>query len=162
MPLRTLLFVIAIALIGAFAVLNWSAFSATTVVSLGFASVQAPLGLIMLGIVIVMTILFLFFIAYLQTSVLLEARRHAKELHTHRELADQAEASRFTELRQFLTEELVSLNQNTVQSQAVIIGKISDVEQQVIHTAKTTENSIVAYVAELDDRLSRGSTAIKP
>jgi hypothetical protein len=29
-----------------------------------------------------MTILFLFFIAYLQTSVLIEARRHAKELHT--------------------------------------------------------------------------------
>ena len=162
MPLRTLLFVIVIAVIGAFAVLNWSAFAANTVISLGFTSLVAPLGLIMLGIVVVMTILFLFFIAYFQTSVLLEARRHAKELHEHRALADQAEASRFTELRSFLTEELAALNQNYVQSQAVIIGKINEVEQQVLHTAKTTENSIVAYVAELDDRLSRGGSSVKP
>ncbi|MCB1660664.1 MAG: hypothetical protein KDI39_20790, partial [Pseudomonadales bacterium] len=79
MPLRTLLFVIIVALIATFTALNWSAFAANTVISLGFASVQAPLGLIMLGIVVVMTVLFLFFIAYFQTSVLLEARRHAKE-----------------------------------------------------------------------------------
>ena len=126
MPLRTLLFVIVIAVIGAFAVLNWSAFAANTVISLGFTSLQAPLGLIMLGIVVVMTILFLFFIAYFQPSV------------------------------------LAALNQNYVQSQAVIIGKINEVEQQVLHTAKTTENSIVAYVAELDDRLNRGDSSVKP
>ncbi|MBL0230713.1 MAG: hypothetical protein IPP76_07915 [Moraxellaceae bacterium] len=46
MPLRTLLFVIVIAVIGAFAVLNWSAFAANTVISLGFTSLEAPLGLI--------------------------------------------------------------------------------------------------------------------
>ncbi|MCP5174201.1 MAG: LapA family protein [Moraxellaceae bacterium] len=162
MPLRTLLFVIIVALIATFTALNWSAFAANTVISLGFASVQAPLGLIMLGIVVVMTVLFLFFIAYFQTSVLLEARRHAKELHEHRALADQAEASRFTELRQFLSEELAAMNQHTIQSQAVILGKISELEQQVLHTAKTTENSIVAYVAELDERVSRSNHTVQP
>jgi hypothetical protein len=42
MPLRTLLFVIVIAVIGAFAVLNWSAFAANTVISLGFYLVTSP------------------------------------------------------------------------------------------------------------------------
>ena len=38
------------------------------------------------------------YVLSLQGSVLLETRRHTKELQAQRELADKAEASRFTEL----------------------------------------------------------------
>jgi len=102
MPLRTVLLLIVLAAIALFAALNWSAFLAPTTLSLGFAQVQAPLGLIMLGLIALLTALFLGYLVYLQTTVLLESRRHAKELQAQRELADQAEASRFTELRAYL------------------------------------------------------------
>ena len=106
MPLRTVLLLVVLAAIALFAALNWSAFLAPTTLTLGFAEVQAPLGLIMLGLVAVLTALFLAYLVYLQTTVLLESRRHAKELQAQRELADQAEASRFTELRGYLDSRL--------------------------------------------------------
>ena len=94
MKIRTLFLLIVVVVIIVFAALNWSAFMAPTTLSLGFATVQAPLGLIMLGLLVFLTGLFLVFVVYLQTSSLLETRRHARELQANRELADQAEASR--------------------------------------------------------------------
>jgi hypothetical protein len=99
MPLRTVVLLAVLALIALFAALNWTAFVVPTTLSFGVARVQAPLGLIMLGLIVILTVLFLLYLAYLQTTVILEWRRHAKELQAQRELADQAEASRFTELR---------------------------------------------------------------
>ena len=102
---RTLFLILVLLTIGAFAVLNWAAFTAPTTLALGFADVQAPLGLVMMAVVVLLTAIFLLYILYIQTTVLLDARRSAKEVRTHRELADKAEASRFTELRSFLDSE---------------------------------------------------------
>jgi uncharacterized integral membrane protein len=126
MPLRTVVLLIVFAAVVLFAALNWGAFLAPTTLSLGVAQVQAPLGLIMLGMVAVLGALFLAYVAYLQSSVLLETRRHAKELQAQRELADQAEASRFTELRTYLETRLTEM-----------------------------ENSLGAQIAEMRDRLDR-------
>jgi uncharacterized integral membrane protein len=109
MPLRTVVLLVVLALIALFAALNWTAFVAPTTLSFGVAQVQAPLGLIMLGLLAVLTTLFLLYVVYLQTSVIFEWRRHAKELQTQRELADQAEASRFTELRTHVDTRLTEL-----------------------------------------------------
>ena len=109
MPLRTVALLIILAAIALFALLNWSAFLAPTTLSLGFGQVQAPLGLIMLALIAILTALFLGYLVYLQSTVLFEARRHARELQAQRELADQAEASRFTELRQHLDTRLTEI-----------------------------------------------------
>jgi predicted deacetylase len=106
MPLRTVLLLILLIAVALFAALNWSAFLQPTILSLGVTQVQAPLGLIMLGLIAFITALFLAYLVYLQTTVLMESRRHAKELQVQRELADQAEASRFTELRTHLDSRL--------------------------------------------------------
>src|SRR5574337_747248 len=102
MNLRTLLIALTLAALAVFALLNWAAFTAPTALTLGFADVQAPLGLIMLVATGLVSALFLVYIVLQQAGVILEARRYAKELKAHRELADTAEASRFTELRSFL------------------------------------------------------------
>jgi hypothetical protein len=109
MPLRTVVLLIVFAAVVLFAALNWGAFLTPTTLSLGVAQVQAPLGLIMLGLVALLAALFLAYVVYLQSSVLLETRRHARELQSQRELADQAEASRFTELRTYLETRLTEL-----------------------------------------------------
>jgi hypothetical protein len=126
MPLRTVVLLIVLAAVALFAALNWSAILAPTTLSLGVAEVQAPLGLIMLVLIAVLAALFLAYVAYLQSTVLLEARRHARELQAQRELADQAEVSRFTELRSYLDSRL---------------GEI--------------ENSLSAQIGEMRERLDR-------
>lgn len=126
MQLRNVFLLIALAIVVIFAALNWSAIMAPTTLSVGIAQVQAPLGLVMLGIVAVLTTLFLLYVVYLQTTVLMETRRHARELQSQRELADQAEASRFTELRAFLETRLAEM-----------------------------ENSLSATIGEMRDRMDR-------
>ena len=108
-----------------FMFLNWTTIMAPTTLDLGVSEANAPLGLVMLGMIALLTTLFLIFIVYLQTSVLMEARRHAKELQTNRELADKAEASRFTELRQFMDAEIQKQAVIQAESKAALLTKIS-------------------------------------
>ena len=109
MKLRTIFLLLILGAIAAFSALNWSAFLAPTTLSLGLADVQAPLGVVMLGVVAFITAFFLIFVVYMQASALFDSRRNAQELQLNRELADKAEASRFTELRSFLEVELQKL-----------------------------------------------------
>ena len=109
MPLRTVVLIVVLGLVALFAALNWSAFVAPTTLSFGVAEVQAPLGLILLGLLVLLTAVFLIYLVYLQTTVILEWRRHQKALEAQRELADQAEVSRFTELRAHLDTRLTEI-----------------------------------------------------
>ena len=99
MTLRTLLFLVVFGALAAFVLVNWQVLNTPTTLSLAFTEVQAPLGLVMLAFIVLVTVLLLGYIVYLQMSGLLESRRHGKEMQAQRELADQAESSRFTELR---------------------------------------------------------------
>jgi len=102
MRVRTLVVVVLLLLVALFAGLNWGAFTAPTELWLGVATVRAPLGLILLAMIACLATVFLGYVVFLQTSFLMEARRNARELQAQRELADQAEVSRFTELRTHL------------------------------------------------------------
>lgn len=123
MKLSTLLLLLILTAIAAFTALNWHVFITPTELSLGFTTAQIPLGLVMLGLLAFLTSLFLGFVVYLQTSALLETRRHSRELQASRELADQAEASRFNELRNFLEVELLKLTNLHAESKSEGITK---------------------------------------
>lgn len=99
MRLRSLFLILLLTLIGAFVALNWNVFWINSTVSLGVTTVQAPFGALMLGLLLFVVAYFLVYVLYLQSTVMWDARRNAKELQANRELADKAEASRFTELR---------------------------------------------------------------
>ncbi|GAP38306.1 hypothetical protein ISF6_4764 [Piscinibacter sakaiensis] len=120
-------------LTGVFALLNWTAFATPMPLSLGVTTVEAPLGLIMLGLVVVLSVAFVAWALALQAQALMDTRRMTRELQTQRELADKAEASRFTELRAHLDQALAEQRRH--------------VEQQA--------NGLAAAVAELEDRLDR-------
>ena len=134
---RALAFFLVLVLVGLFALLNWDAFSALSPLKLGLTTVQAPLGLIMLGLVAFLCVLFTVWVVTMQASSLMEARRQTRELQAQRDLADRAEASRFTELR---TELMARLDR--MQSDARIA-----IEQ--------SSNALAAQVGELEDRLVR-------
>lgn len=153
MKVRALVLLGVLGLFLVFMILNWTTIMAPTTLNLGVSEVIAPLGLVMLGMIALLTALFLVFIVYLQTSVLFEARRHAKELQTNRELADKAEASRFTELRQFMDAEIQKQAATQADLKSALLSKVdvlnADINQAIIQSG----NSLSAYIGELEDRL---------
>jgi uncharacterized integral membrane protein len=155
MNLRSLLITAVLALLAAFALLNWTAFTAPTTLSLAFTSVQAPLGLIMLVITGLLSGLFLVYILFQQAGVILEARRYAKELKTHRELADTAEASRFTEMRSFLEGELRRLEAQGAAQTRELGARIEALERQLREMLGESTRTLSAYVGEVEDKLDR-------
>ena len=155
MRLPTLFLLVVLTFILVFAGVNWSVITTPATVSLLVADIQAPIGLIMLGMIVMVTVLFLAFAVYLQTTVLLDARRHSRELQAQRELADQAEASRFTDLRGFLDAELRKLGGQVAESRAGISERLDRAVQDLHTTIDQSGNSLSAYIGELDDRLHR-------
>jgi uncharacterized integral membrane protein len=155
MKLFTLLLLLILTAIAGFAVLNWNIFITPTQLSLGFTTTQIPLGLVMLGLLAFLTALFLVFLLYRETSALLEARRHSRELQASRELAEQAEASRFTELRNFLEAEILKLTNLHTESESKAVAKIEQVENNLRVTIEQAGNTLAAYIGELEDRLEK-------
>jgi uncharacterized integral membrane protein len=152
--LNVVLLIILITLV-IFAALNWSAIVAPISVSLLFTHMNAPLGLILLSATGILVLLFLSFVVYMQSSTILLRKRLNSELAVQRELADKAEASRFTELRTYLATELQSLKtQNTaIQMQTEV--RLAQTESAVKAVVEETGITLSAYIGELEDRLEK-------
>jgi uncharacterized protein YlxW (UPF0749 family) len=103
------------ALVTVFVILNWSVFITPTPLSFGFRTVEIPLGMVMLGLTLGTYMLMTIYANHLRKTALIQAGLSAEELQKQRRLADQAEASRFTELRNFLQEEFKQLSQSRAQ-----------------------------------------------
>ena len=162
MNLRTISIALALLLVAVFALLNWSAFSTPTELTLGFATVQGPLGLIMLVVTGIVSALFLVYIVYQQAGVILESRRYEKELRVNRELADRAEASRFTELREYVGTEIGKLQARQATDAEQIGARLRQLEEKLLGKVDEATRSLSAYVGEVDDKLDRVLRAGSP
>ena len=134
---RAIVFFLVLVFVGLFALINWTVFSALTPLSLGFTTVQAPLGLIMLGLIAFLCVLFTVWVISLQANSLMDARRQTKELQAQRDLADKAEASRFTELR------------------SELLARLDRLQRESALTLEQSTNSVAAHIGQLEDRLER-------
>lgn len=137
---RTLLFAFILLLTGLFVALNWTAFMTPTSLTLGVLDIHAPIGIVMLAILAVFLLAFILWALSIQGGALMEARRMAKDLHAKSELADKAEASRFTELRTHLDGRIDQLQRS--------------IEQQVA--------GLAAQFGELEDRMDRSTRPLVP
>ncbi|KQX87858.1 hypothetical protein [Variovorax sp. Root473] len=155
MGVRSAFLFVIVLLIAGLAALNWGTLSAPTDVSLGFMSVSAPLGLIMLGLTAVLAAFFLVYVLYLHSSVLLETKRHTKEMQTQRDLADKAEASRFTELRNFLEAQEKQHMSHNADRHAALLARMEQLESAVKLRSDQTDNTVAAHIGQLEDRIER-------
>lgn len=142
MRVRTVLVILVLLLLSGFVALNWPVFMAATTLNLGVTRVEAPLGLVMLGLQVLVLLVVAVYIAVWQGAVLLQSRRHTRELQAQRTLADQAEASRFTELRAVLREEFERLSAQVDRSQ-----------EELRHEIRGHANSVAATLGEPGVRL---------
>ena len=155
MRFRTLLLIALMLLLAGFAALNFDAIMQNTELHLGFAQVQAPLGLVLLGLVVVIFAVFLIALLFFQTSHAMEIRRIGKEVAEQRNLADKAEASRFTELRDYLSAELQKTAERDAMLSDKLVQKMDMVRQSLNETIENTGNGLGASVGELEDRFVR-------
>jgi uncharacterized integral membrane protein len=153
MSVRMIILLLVFIVLAVFTAVNWEAFIAPTTLSLLVTTLEAPLGLIMLAIIILITALFIAYGIYLQTSVLLEARQHARELKAQRELANQAEASRFTALQGFLEGELKKIQEQAFRAQTDVLARLDQVERDLRSSVEQAGNTLAAYIGELEERL---------
>jgi uncharacterized integral membrane protein len=147
MRARVVILVVAILLVAGFAALNWSEFIRSTPLSFGAAVVDAPLGLIMLGLLAITLVAFLLASAAMQTRTLVESRHHAREMERQRELADKAEASRYTDLRQHFDAQLKDLRQR----EAIAA---SEYEKAMVHSQRELRTYLEQMHRMLSGRLA--------
>jgi uncharacterized integral membrane protein len=155
MKLRTLLLLLVLLAVVLFAALNWTVITTPTMLSLLVTTVEAPLGLVMLGMLVLLGGLFAVFAGYLQTTTLLDARQHAKELQAQRKLADQAEASRLAELQNLLNSALLRLEQQSQENRSAVQSRLDQMEQNLRAAVTQEGTTLSAYIGELEDRLER-------
>ncbi len=155
MKLRTLLLVLFLLFIAGFVALNFEQILQPTALNFGVTQVQAPLGLVLLGLLALILVVFLAALVYYQTLHLMEVRRITREAADQRVLADKAEASRFTELRQYLQTELESTAARERDLSDKLHLKMEQVQAALTQVVEQTGNGLNATVGELEDRLER-------
>ena len=155
MRAKTIFLVLFIAVVAAFVALNVEEFTRASVLSLGFTSVQAPLGLVMLALLAAVAVIFLGVMIYLQSSNLLETRNYARELSTQRELADKAEASRFTELRHYLEAQAASQQRREQAAEQVLGERFAAQNRVLMARVEQSDNTLAAYMGQLEDQIER-------
>jgi len=153
MRIRVLPVLLVLVLAGLLALFNWTAFTTPTELNLMFGTVYAPLGAVLLGALALVGALYIATVLYLQGTALLDARRLGRDLQSQRELADKAEASRFTELREFLHGELVRMGQADAQLREQLFARLDEAERRQRTVLEQSVNSLSAYIGELENRL---------
>ncbi|MGH8149740.1 MAG: LapA family protein [Steroidobacteraceae bacterium] len=162
MSLRTAFLLLVAILLALFTVLNWQAFTTPTALWLLFARVQAPLGLVMLVITGLLAAVFLLYVTYMQATVILEARRYARDLQAQRQVADQTEASRIAELRTIVEAGLRRLDEVIAHSQRDIQGSLEHISSELHASLEQSGTVLSAYIGEMEDRLERRIASAKP
>ena len=155
MHAKSIFLVLFIAMVAAFVALNVDEFARSSVLSLGFTSVQVPLGLVMLALLAAVAVIFLGVMIYLQSSNLLETRNYARELSTQRELADKAEASRFTELRHYLEAQTAAQQRREQATEQVLSERLAAQNRVLMARLEQSDNALAAHMGQLEDQIER-------
>jgi len=158
MHARTFSLIALILLMAGFFALNVDEFTKANTLNLGLSSVQLPLGLLMLLLLGLVTVMFLANTLYIQSKNMLETRTLTRELSTQRDLADKAEASRFTELRSFLEAQAQEEQQRQVAISKEQEERFQAQEQVLLTRIEQLDKTMSAYLGEFEDRIMRASS----
>lgn len=150
---RFVLLVIAILLVAGFAALNWSEVIRPAPLLFGPVVMDAPLGAILLGLLALAVVIFALSAATLRTQTLLESRHHYKELEAQRALADKAEASRFTDLRQHLDTQLRELRERDSIAATEVEKTRMEHQREIRNHLEQINRTLSARLNELEHRL---------
>lgn len=150
---RTLLLILATAVVVAFALLNWTEFSRPTPLNLGWTQVTAPLGLLLLGLLVLVTIGFLASSAISHARHVKHEREQARALQDQRDLADRAEASRFIDLRKALDDHLRDTREREKTSATERDQALGRAQRDLRGLLDQMHRSLTMYLGEMEARI---------
>ena len=155
MHLRSVFLLLLFVLCSVFLIVNWEGVMAEVNVNLLWTEIQAPLGLILLlgpGLLILLCLIYGF---VQQAALSMDLRRVNKQLQQARDLAQKAELSRFTELKNELQKQITELQNQSAARHSSLMAAVNGVQAAVDESAQETVNSLSASVGEVEDRLSQ-------
>lgn len=150
---RLIVLLIAILLVAGFAALNWPEFLRPSPLNFGVFTMEAPLGLIMLSLLTISLVAFLVSSIHLQTVNLLDTRQHYKEMHAQRELADKAEASRFTDLRTHLDAQMREIHQREIIAATELEKAVAAGQRELRTQLELMNRTLATRLAEIESRI---------
>ena len=127
--------------------------------SLGLTSVQAPLGLVMLVMLGLVSGLFALFVTVQLATALADNRRHAKSLQSQRDLADKAEASRLAALQNLVADAFAQAEAHRAEQMARTGERIAALEKRLQDKLEESTRELSAYMGEVEDKLD---SALRP
>jgi len=142
---------LALFLLAVFTLANWAVLSASSTLSFIVFDIEGPLGVILLGAMLVLVVLFVVYALTLKTGMLMESRRHNQELEAQRKLAETAEASRLSELRTQIEREFAQLRDAI----GGVNGRMDSREQAMKQSVNEAANGLAALVAEIYHTMHR-------
>ncbi|WP_337868347.1 DNA cytosine methyltransferase [Meiothermus sp.] len=155
---RNVFLLVLIVVMALFAWRNWAVFSEEKTLSLFFTQVTAPFGVVMLTVMAVLVVVYFLYTVGLETAALLEVKKYARELLSARKLADEAEASRFSELKKWLEGELATLKAQSPAGLETklqeVVERIDRVEHELREDIEKAGNTLAAYIGELEDQIT--------
>lgn len=159
--LRVVILVVLL-LLAVFSLANWSVLSAPATLSFIVFDIEGPLGVTLLGAMLIVVGLFVLYALTLRTNMLIESRHYNQELQAQRRLAEAAEASRLSELRTQIEREFTDVRATVGE----ISRQIDRKEQSIKQALDEAANGLAALVGEMDDKidraLARNATETKP
>lgn len=150
---RLLFILLAIVVVGGFAALNWPEFTRTTQLNFGVARADASLGGIMLAALGLTLLVFLISATMHESRNLIEWNRHSKALQAQRDLAERAETSRFTELRQHIDTTLRESRQREAIAANEFEKSMVQSQRELRNELEQMNRTLNAQLGELERRI---------
>ena len=144
MKLHTIVLILVLFVVLLFAGINWGLFARQDTINFIFFSIQAPLGVVMLGTVGVLSVVYLLFIGRLEVTSMLEARKCNKALEEARELALSKEKSRITELQHAISEQIGAFGKRFESLE----NKVQGIEDKFTGTESKVDDIITRFDEE--------------
>jgi hypothetical protein len=160
MRARLVLLIVAILLVAGFAALNWAEFTRATPLNFGLFQMDGSLGVILLGLLGLGLLMFLISSATLRSRMLITEHRYTRDLQAQRDLADKAEASRFTELRQHLDNHFRESRQRESLASTEFEKSMMQSQRELRAELEQIHHALVSRLGDLENRIERTNPAV--
>ena len=150
-----MIFWVGFILIASFSAINMNEILRTTTINLGLLQIEAPLGLILLAMLVVTFCFFLVLLLLIQTSHLFALQKLNNEAKKNLNLADSAEQSRFTELRQLFQAHERDQRQREETKYKAQLARLAELESKLRIKLEENHIGLVASIGEMEDRIER-------
>ena len=150
---RIVFIVLAVLVVAGIAALNWPEFTHAEPLSFGVFTAEVPIGVLMIVLMAIVLTVFLVSSAIQESRYLLDHRRHTRALAAQRDLAEKAEASRFTDLRQHLDSHIRDSRQRDSMVATEFEKRMMQSHAELRAHIERMQQMIASQLSEIESRL---------